>query len=62
MNVLAAATYDELAEGKCPHPESDGQHCGHWWDCGSCCWCGFDGGGEDCDCERHTAEREARDG
>jgi len=32
----------------------DGQHCEHWWDCEACCACGFDGGGEDCDCPRHN--------
>jgi hypothetical protein len=32
----------------------DEQHCDHWWDCeGPCCGCGFDGGGEDCDCPKH---------
>ena len=30
------------------------EHCGHWFDCDPCCRCGFDGGGEDCDCPRHN--------
>lgn len=39
----------------------DGTHCNHWWDCGPCCRCGSEYGGEDdCDCEKHTAAREAR--
>lgn len=32
-------------------------HCYHWWECEPCCGCGYDGGGEDCDCPRHTEMR-----
>lgn len=32
-------------------------HCIHWWDCEPCCSCGYDGGGEECDCPRHTEVR-----
>lgn len=35
----------------------DDQHCYCWWDCEPCHYCGFDGGGADCDCERHTLLR-----
>jgi hypothetical protein len=41
-------------EGFCEDNLEDGQHCGCWWDCYPCCSCGFDGGGEDCDCPRHN--------
>lgn len=41
-----------------PILEGENSHCDHWWDCEPCCYCGFDGGGEDCDCPRHTAMRE----
>lgn len=34
----------------------DNTHCEHWWDCEPCHFCGFDGGGEDCDCPRHNPE------
>lgn len=34
-----------LEEGACPSPNSDGQHCVHWWDAEApCCHCGFSGG------------------
>lgn len=42
-------------EGFCSE-DLDG-HCPHWWDCEPCHYCGFDGGGEFCDCERHTLLR-----
>lgn len=48
------------SEGYC-EKSRDGMHCVHWWDlCEPCHYCGFDGGGEDCDCPRHTAERQAQ--
>lgn len=42
------ATQGAPEEGFCPASD-DGQHCEHWWDCEPCHWCGFDGGGADCD-------------
>lgn len=45
------------AEGSCSESEDD-SHCYCWWECEPCCYCLFDGGGEDCDCERHTEMRE----
>lgn len=44
-----------IDEGYCAKRE-DKQHCVHWWDCGKCCSCGHEGGGEDCDCPKHTAK------
>lgn len=38
----------------CGEFSEDSQHCYCWWDCEPCCWCQFDGGGEDCDCPRHN--------
>lgn len=49
-----------VTEGYCPSPKDDEvMHCDHWFECEPCHWCGFDGGGEDCDCPRHTAQRVA---
>lgn len=45
-----------IADGFCIE-SPDRQHCSHWWDCAPCCYCGYDGGGEDCDCERHRGKR-----
>jgi hypothetical protein len=42
-------------EGFCSASE-DQTHCEHWWDCEPCHFCGFDGGGEDCDCPRHNPD------
>lgn len=44
----------------CPGGPADGPtHCMCWWDdCEPCCRCGWDGGGEDCDCPRHNPEND----
>ena len=57
FRALPREALEKIAAGYCPESEDD-QHCVHWWDCEPCHWCGFGGGGEDCDCPRHNPELE----
>lgn len=51
---LAEEGFCEANNGEGPILEGEGSHCPHWWDCEPCHYCGFDGGGDDCDCPRHN--------
>lgn len=49
----------EIPSEICPSaPEGEVVHCGHWYECEPCHWCGDDTPDPNCDCERCTAVRE----